>query len=64
MNGELKTRMVAGFCLVIGIAIGYAVNNFHRANLVEIHRTNIGGFILQNGKIFSIHEMYKEQVGQ
>lgn len=58
----VRERFIAGFCVAIGLAIGYTATAIRHANMVEIHKTNIGGFILQNGKIYSIHEMWKEQI--
>lgn len=45
--------------LAIGILIGSGIHAFTHRNHHEIVKTNIGEFILKDGKIFTVYEMQR-----
>lgn len=57
-----RERLIAGALFVIGVIAGVTVDRVIHRHDVAIYESNIGGFILKDGKVFTVHEMWKEQI--
>ena len=49
--------------LAFGILTGAGIHTFTHRNHHEIVKTNIGQFILKDGKIFTVYEMQRNVAG-
>lgn len=57
-----RERLIAGALFLIGVIAGVTVDRVIHRHDVAIYESNIGGFILKDGKVFTVHEMWKEQI--
>lgn len=54
--------LIAGALFIIGFVVGITVDRVIHRHDVAIYESNIGGFIMKDGKVFTVHEMWKEQI--
>jgi len=57
-----REQLIAGAVFVIGLIAGITVDRVIHRHDVAIYESNIGGFILKDGKVFTVHEMWREQI--
>jgi len=63
MRDDRFTLAVALIGVLIGAAISGVAYTFTHKSYHEIIKTNIGEFILRDGKIYTVYEMQRDMMG-